>query len=67
MQGQAVITETLLRAQEQQQHIGEHGDQLNGREGGAELPDGEGSNRPSTASSNDLEPFEVIDEAQEGE
>ena len=36
--------------------------------GGAEvLLDGEGSQRPSTASSNDSEPFEVIDANSVGE
>ena len=51
-----MITETLLRAQEQQQHV--NGDQPD---------DGEGSQRPSTASSNDSEPFEVIDATSVGE
>ena len=35
--------------------------------GGAEVLDGEGSQRPSTASSNDSEPFEVIDANSVGE
>ena len=62
MQGQAVITETLLRAQEQQQQqvAVDGGDQ-------PDVGDGEGSQRPSTASSNDSEPFEVIDANSVGE
>lgn len=64
MQGQAVITETLLRAQEQQQQVAVDQPDVGG---GAEVLDGEGSQRPSTASSNDSEPFEVIDANSVGE
>lgn len=61
-----MITETLLRAQEQQQQrVTVDGDQPD--VGGAEVLDGEGSQRPSTASSNDSEPFEVIDANSVGE
>ena len=61
-----MITETLLRAQEQQQRgVTVDGDQPD--VGGAEVLDREGSQRPSTASSNDSEPFEVIDANSVGE
>lgn len=59
MKGQAVLTETLLKAQEQQQQVpsitaGSHAD-------GADGVEREEGQRSSTASSNESEPFELIE------
>lgn len=67
-----MITETLLRAQEQQQPLpisgGEGANQPapGSRVGGAGNGEGEGGQRPSTPSSNGSEPFEVIETMPEG-
>ena len=55
-----MIAETLLKAQEQQPPP-----RVNGVDG-AEVVEGEGGQRPSTPSSNESEPFEVIDTLSDG-
>ena len=64
-----MIAETLLKAQEQQPPprvtVGDTG-QPDGRVGGVEVVEGDGGQRPSTPSSNESEPFEVIDTVSDG-
>lgn len=64
-----MIAETLLKAQEQQPLLRvsrEGADQADSRVGGADVVEGEGGQRPSTPSSNESEPFEVIDTMSDG-
>ena len=65
-----MIAETLLKAQEQQplpRVNREDADQADSRVGGADAVEGGGGQRPSTPSSNESEPFEVIDTMSDGE
>ena len=61
----------MLRAQEQPLAVranGEEVDQSDGsRVGGADFTERDSGHRPSTASSNESESFEVIDPVSEGE